>query len=176
MEIKSAIESLLLVSDRPLAVGEIAGILECENAEAESALLKICVEYKERNGGIQIINNLNKYQMVSSGENSKIVRKFLELETTGELTRPQVEALTTIAYRGPITKAELEQVRGVNCSLVLRNLMMRGLVEINGEKNLEQKYAASLDFLKFLGVGSVKELPDYEKLNGHEVINQILSE
>jgi len=72
--------------------------------------------------------------MTTAKESSEIVEKFLKEELTGEMTRPQLETLTIIAYRGPMTKMEIEQIRGVNCSLILRNLLMRGLVEAKLDK------------------------------------------
>jgi segregation and condensation protein B len=69
----------------------------------------------------------------------------------------------------------LEMIRGVNCSVILRNLMIRGLVdEINDKKDLVQKYRITFDFLRHLGLNEAKELPDYEKLNSNESLNQLL--
>ena len=90
-----------------------------------------------------------------------------------ELTRPQLEALTTSAYCGPITKAELEQIRGVNCSLVLRNLKIRGLVNSNETKDGMEGFSITLNFLKFLGVSEIKSLPNYEKLHNHSLIQEM---
>ncbi|NQU83784.1 MAG: SMC-Scp complex subunit ScpB, partial [Parcubacteria group bacterium] len=172
---KSAIESLLFVSEHPLSIKDFLKITDCERDEIEKILEGLAEDYKNRGGGVLIIKNQDKYQMVTSPQSSEVIQGFLKDETTGELTRPQLETLTTIAYRGPMSKAELEQIRGVNCSLVLRNLMMRGLVEMADQKNQEPKFLITLDFLKFLGIGSVKELPDYEKLREHETIKEILN-
>ena len=176
MDKKIKIESLLFVSDRPLSPGDILktfGEDAPQVEEIEKELEEIFKEYKEKNSGIAVIKNSGKYQMVSSPESVDVVQKFLNDETTGELTRPQLETLTIIAYRGPIGKIELEQIRGVNCSLVLRNLLMRGLVaEKNGEGEL--LYSVTMDFLKFLGLMSLEELPDYQKLHNNEIINQII--
>lgn len=176
MNIKTKIESLLFVSDRPLSAEDVLKVFGEDNAPAredvEKFLEEIFSEYGEKKSGIIVIKNQGKYQMSSSPESADVVQKFLNDETTGELTRPQLETLTIIAYRGPIGKTELEQIRGVNCSLVLRNLLMRGLVE-ESEKDAEPAYAVTLDFLKFLGLRSAEELPDYQKLRGNEIINQI---
>jgi segregation and condensation protein B len=187
MNLKTKIESLLFVSDRPLSAEDILKVFGEENApsavadlqarpakeDIEKNLEEIFNEYKEKKCGIIIIKNSGKYQMSSAPESADVVRKFLSDETTGELTRPQLETLTIIAYRGPIGKTELEQIRGVNCSLVLRNLLMRGLVE-ESEKDAEPAYSVTLDFLKFLGINSAEELPDYQKLHNNEVINQVI--
>lgn len=176
--LKNKIESLLFVSDRPLSSEDILKVFGEKNKlsreEMEKTLEEIFSEYKEKKCGIVVIKNSGKYQMSSTPESADVVQKFLSDETTGELTRPQLETLTIIAYREPIGKTELEQIRGVNCSLVLRNLLMRGLVE-NKEKDAEPSFSVSIDFLKFLGINSVEDLPDYQKLHNNETINQVLS-
>jgi segregation and condensation protein B len=113
--------------------------------------------------------------MASSPENAKAVREFLQSEVSGELTPASLETLTIIAYRGPVKKSDLEKIRGINCSLILRNLLIRGLIEEASEKEEEDKdYAVSLEFVKFLGINSVKDLPDYEKFHNNEDIDRLL--
>ncbi len=125
---------------------------------------------------MHIIKNGDEYQMATSPENSKLVQDFIKDETTGELTRPALETLTIIAYRAPVTKAELEQIRGVNCSLILRNLLIRGLVESSEDAETKLIYfRPTFEFLRHLGIGSVNELPEYGKLNSDENLQQILS-
>ena len=80
-----------------------------------------------------------------------------------------------IAYKGPVTKPEIEQIRGVNCSLILRNLLLRGLIEETGSVGGEARYSITIPFLQYLGVSSVKELPDYEGLNAHETLKAVLN-
>lgn len=174
MNLKSVLESLLFVSDHPLSITEIAKLTEEPKEILEEKILELLKEYKESNRGIQIIKNQDRYQMVSLSDNAEVTQKFLKNETTGELTRPQLETLTTIAYCGPITKPELEQIRGVNCSLVLRNLMMRDLVELAGNKDGLDQFIVSLNFLKFLGVNEINELPEYERLHNHSSIQEML--
>jgi segregation and condensation protein B len=115
--------------------------------------------------------------MATAQETADLVRDFMKDETTGELTKPSLETLTIVAYRGPLTKAEIEQVRGVNCSMILRNLMMRGLVESMGEHgNPLTQYRVTMDFLRFLGLSSVEELPDYDTLRSSENVRRVLEE
>ena len=165
MNTKSKIESLLFVSGNPFTLDKIAKFLDIKKGDAEEALKKLQTEYKDEKKGIQIAKIDNKYQMVTNPENSKLIEEFLNQEVIGELTKPQLEALTIIAYRGPILKIELEQIRGVNCSLILRNLMIRGLIEQKTNKDSLDKYIITHNFLKFLGLTDAKELPDYKKLN-----------
>ena len=98
-------------------------------------------------------------------------------EVYSELTQPQLEALTIIAYRGPITKLELETIRGVNCSLILRNLLVRGLIEEKDDAvKLQPVYSVSLEMLRHLGIHGVSELPDFENFHNNVQIDQMIQE
>lgn len=171
----SQIESLLFVAARPLNVKRLCEATGATKDEVVAALDAIAAKHNAEGSGIRILRNGNDVQMSTAPDNSKSVQEFLKDETTGELTKPSLETLTIIAYRGPVTKAELEQIRGVNCSLILRNLLMRGLVEAQGEPYEPQTtFRVTMDFLRFLGVSGVEELPDYDKLRSHENILRVL--
>ena len=175
MNHKSLIESLLFVSPKPLSLKELVDFLKEDKAKIEEVLNQLVEEYNHSEKGIKIIENDKKYQMASSPENAKAVREFLQSEVSGELTPASLETLTIIAYRGPIKKSDLEKIRGINCSLILRNLLIRGLIEEASEKEEDDKeYAVSLEFVKFLGINSVKDLPDYEKFHNNEDIDRLL--
>src|SRR3989344_5983048 len=108
--------------------------------------------------------------LATSADTATAVQKFLKDETTGELTRPSLETLTIIAYRGPVTRSDLERIRGVNCSIILRNLMVRGLVEAREDKRqLTTYYTVSFEFLRHLGLPRITELPEYEALHRADV-------
>lgn len=169
MELKAKIESLLFVSTKPLTVKRLVDVTGKKKEDVSKALDALLEDYDGRKGGLVILRNGNEVQMATSPDHADMVKEFLKNEAFGELTRPSLEALTIVAYRGPITKAELEQIRGVNCSLILRNLMIRGLVEMKDEK-----YTITFDFLRYLGLKSVEELPDYEKLNSDENLQKLL--
>ncbi len=169
------IESILFVAARPLSLKKLAEVCGASKEEVSAAVQEIIAAYNTEARGVRILHNGDDIQMATAPEASKMVQDFLKDETTGELTKPSLETLTIIAYRGPITKPELEQIRGVNCSLILRNLMMRGLVEAQGEPGKpDTRYRVTMDFLRFLGVSSVEELPDFEKLRTHENIVRVL--
>lgn len=170
---KSKIESLLFVAGKPLNIKKIIEFVGGNKEEAEKCLNELAEEYKSRGGGILLLKIGNDYQFATTPANSEVVGQYLKEETEGELTRPQLETLSVIAYRGPITKPELEQIRGVNCSLILRNLMIRGLIDEDKSAS-EPKYQISFEFLRHLGVLKVEELPDYKKLSGNEIIQSIL--
>lgn len=177
MVLKSKIESLLFISAKPMPVKQLADLLKKEKEEVKKACEELVEDYKKEKKGVQIIKNGSNFQMVSSPENAKLVQEFIKDETTGELTRPSLETLTIIAYRGPISKIDIERIRGVNCSLILRNLMLRGLVEGKADKLKEETYfTITFDFIRFLGINDLNELPDYEILSKDDTIDRILTD
>lgn len=176
MSLKSQLESLLFVSLKPLALKELASLTKVKVKEVEEALMELSVDYKDSSRGLILINNNSQYQIATAAQNATLIQEFLKDETSGELSQPSLEALTIIAYRGPISKLDLDRIRGVNCSLIIRNLLLRGLVEEKFDKTKnEHYYTVTHDFVRFLGISSVVNLPEYEKLRAAETIASILS-
>ena len=170
-----AIESLLLVAGKPLSFEAIAKLLECPASEVRATVDELSQEYNAKERGIHVMVNGGKVQLTTNPDYKKLIADFVKDETTGELTKPSLETLTIIAYRQPITKEALEQIRGVHCSLILRNLMIRGLIETKEERGgLSATYSVTMDFLRFLGVNRVEELPNFEKLHSDESIAALL--
>ncbi len=173
---RKKVESLLFITNKPLTIKQLADFCETGTAEVETVLAVLKKEYNEGEKGMRLLEHNGKFQLVTDKSCAGVVEKFLKEELTGEMTRPQLEALTIIAYRGPITKLELEQIRGVNCSLILRNLMMRGLVEAEFDKKISATiYNVTTDFVRFLGLTEIKQLPDYERLSQHETLEKLLN-
>lgn len=176
MTLKRDLESLLFVAAHPLSVKKLAQLTKHEPAAVASALAELQQEYNRDEKGIQIQQSGQQFQFVSSPLAAKLVTEFLRDEQSGDLTDPAIETLTIIAYRGPLAKSELDQIRGVNCSLILRHLLIQGLVEMNEDKNeMVVKYSVTFDFLRFLGLRSIAELPDYEKLRHDENLRELLA-
>ncbi|MFH0923613.1 MAG: SMC-Scp complex subunit ScpB [Candidatus Falkowbacteria bacterium] len=176
MLIKSKIESLLFISAKPMSVKQLSDLAGESIKEIEQAAVELIEDYKKDKRGVQIIKNNSKYQMVSSPDNAKLIKEFIKDETTGELSRPSLESLTIIAYRGPVAKIDLDRIRGINCALILRNLLLRGLIEGKYDnKKKETYYSVTFDFIKFLGINNIKELPDYERLNKDDTIDRMLA-
>ncbi len=168
------VEALLFASSKPFTVAKLADLTGAKKKEVQEALAEVAAAHAARAGGTRVLVNGDEAQMVTAPAAAETVAAFLKDETTGELTRPSLETLTIIAYRGPVTKPEIEQVRGVNCSLILRNLMMRGLVEAAEDKRLLQTtYRISMEFLRHLGLADVRELPEYERLNAHPTLRGV---
>jgi segregation and condensation protein B len=175
--LKSKIESLLFISNQPFSLKKLAIWTKADKDKIEAAIKELMADYSQENKGVAIQKIGDKVQMVTGADNSELVKDYIKEETTGELSRAALETLTIVAYRGPITRAELEQIRGVNCAIILRNLLMRGLVEEKvDKKKMQSVYNITFDFLKFLGINEQSELPDYEKLNSSEGLQKILDQ
>lgn len=173
---KNKVEAILFVSDRPLTAKRIAQVLGIKPEEVVAFIQELSTEYDEMKRGFRILTVGEKYQLVSASEYADVVKKFLNADLTAELTKPSIETLAIIGYRGPVSKAELEMIRGVNCSLILRNLMMRGLVDAKEDsKTMQTYYSISGEFLRHLGVTSVEQLPHFEKLNADELLEKLLN-
>ncbi|MBI5229811.1 MAG: SMC-Scp complex subunit ScpB [Candidatus Magasanikbacteria bacterium] len=170
-------EALFFAAGKPLTAKKIADFLEIKEKDAAPIIASLKKKYAEDpESGVQLVNNGKTYQLMTKGACAEAVEKYIKEEIIGELTRPSLETLTIIAYRGPITKPELEQIRGVNCSLILRNLALRGLIESEEDGTLQQQvYRVTLEFLRYLGISEPNNLPDYQKLNSHDLLQQLLA-
>lgn len=175
--LKSQIEALLFVSAKAMSAKGLADIIKADIKQVAAAGDELIEDYKKEQRGLQIIKNGASYQMVSAPEQAKLVQEFMKDETTGELSRPSLETLTIIAYRGPISKLDIDRIRGINCSLILRNLLLRGLVEVKQDKvKQDAYYSVSFDFIRFLGLNDIKELPDFERLHQDDTIDRMLAQ
>ena len=173
--LKSQLESLLFLAAKPMSLKSLAKILNSSSQNLEPVLEELRLEYQGR--GIQLARIGDEVQMTTSPDNAQLVEGFLKEEISGELTRPSLETLTVVAYRGPISKPELEMIRGVNCSLILRNLLLRGLVEEKTDPKTKMlKYSITFEFLRYLGLSEPKQLPDFQRLSSHEILEKWLAD
>lgn len=176
MNIKSSLEALLFVAAKPLKVKDLADLLKSTPEKVTEVLDELAKDCLEQNRGVALVKQGATYQMVTAPNEATLIKEFVKDETMGELSRPSIEALTIIAYRGPISKLDLDRIRGVNCALILRNLLLHGLIEarVDKKKN-ETYYEVTLDFIRFLGITDVKELPDYTKLSTDDSLDRMLA-
>jgi len=160
LSLVARVESLLFVADEPVSTGRLASALAVSEAEIEAALEQLEHEYQAR--GVRLQRKGDRVQMVSAPEAASYIERFLGLELTTRLSPAALEVLAIVAYRQPITRAQIEAIRGVSCDAVLRTLVSRGLLEEVGR--LEQAgrpilYATTFQFLQYLGLRSLEELP-----------------
>lgn len=175
-KLKSVIESLLFMNGDPMKITQLAKISGAPMPEVENAIMMLSGEYSAGNKGLIIIKKEDEIQMATNPENAEFIEQLVTNELQGSLTQAALEVVSIVAYRQPITRAEIEAVRGVNSSYTLRNLLMRGLVERsdNPKDSRGYIYSISFDFLKKLGIEDIKKLPDFEELSKDERINSII--
>lgn len=170
------IEACLFVATKPVSIRDIVRATGASDEEVIAAITELSTNRNTPSSGIHVLQLDGTVQLVSSPDCAEIVGKMAKDELAPELTRPSLEALTIIAYRGPVTKPEIEAIRGVNCSLILRNLLMRGLIEERDDaQRLQAVYTLSPDALRFMGLHAKEELPDYATLHANAHIDKLLA-
>lgn len=175
MKLDKRLEAILFAGAKPYSVKRLAEMTETASKDAEAALKAL--EERLESTGLMLQRSGNEVQMVTRPELAEDVKNVVREDVMGELTRASLEALTILAYRGPLTRPELEQIRGVHSSVILRNLMLRGLVEEKEDTRLGQPiYAVTFDFIRHLGLKSLEDLPDYEELRGYENVVDVLKD
>ncbi len=175
--LKANLEALLFVAAKPLHVKDFVALTKTKSEVIVVALDELLVDLEEQKRGVRIVKQGTTYQLVSAPEQADLVKEFIKDETMGELSRPSLEALTIIAYRGPISKLDLDRIRGVNCALILRNLLMHGLIEAKFDKQKDDTYySVTVDFVRFLGISDVSSLPDFDRLRQHDSLERVLAE
>jgi segregation and condensation protein B len=173
--IVAKVEAILFSSTQPLAVKAIAKAAG-ESVEAvEKAITGLTERYESKDSGVRLLQHDGRIQLVTAPNCEPVVGALQREELEGELTKPSIETLSVIAYRGPISKPELEQIRGVNCSLIIRNLLLRGLVEEQQRPEFPLPvYVVSFDFLRHLGVQKLEDLPNYKELRSDPALDEYL--
>src|SRR3989344_9296475 len=156
------IEALLFVSGEGMSISKISEIFGKNDGEIEESIA-VLKDHLEKDHHLVILRDGDRASLVTSVEVSKTVEEFAKEEFSGELTKAGLETLAVIAYKAPIKRSEIDYIRGVNSSFMLRNLLIRGLIERMRDPKDSRSYVyrISADFLKFLGLTSVSDLPDY---------------
>lgn len=167
-EMQAAAEAMLFACGEPLEIDRIAEILEIDTENAESLVLNIAAKYDDTNSGIKVVKMDKKYQICTRKEYAEQVRDILDMKKNAPLSQAAFEVLAVVAYNQPITKAYIEQVRGVDCSGVISTLCQKGLIEEVGRLELPGRpliYGTTAEFLKCFCINSLDDLPDIPELN-----------
>jgi segregation and condensation protein B len=160
LSVEAQVESLLFVADGPVSVGQLSEALEVTPGQVERALADLAVAYEGRGLRLQRIGG--RVQLTTTPEAAPYVERFLGLEARLRLSRAALETLAIVAYRQPITRPEIEGVRGVSSDSVLRTLLSVGLVEEVGRAPTVGRpilYGSTFEFLQHFGLSSLDELP-----------------
>ncbi len=163
------IEALLFYKGEELSLASLKKTLATKEKEIKEAI-KLLKSNLSENSSLTIIENDEKYLLTINSKYSNLINDIKAEEQFGELSNSALETLSIILYKGPISKSEIDQIRGINSSYILRNLLIRGLIE---RKNKDGKtvYLQTIDLMRFLGIDSQKNLPAYEKVL--ETLNKI---
>jgi segregation and condensation protein B len=164
---KSLIEALLFISGEPLDPKDIRKITDLSDEEISMSLNELIDEYRSRNGGFLITEIAEGYQLVTNPEFAPWIRKLKSTTTTTKLSIAALEALSMVAYKQPITKVEIEQLRGVNSDGVVKSLLEKRLIKILGKKEVPGKpmlYGTTKEFLQYFGLKDLSELPTLKEL------------
>jgi segregation and condensation protein B len=167
LAIKSALESMMFIWGEPLDYKSAADVLECDKKTVYECFLELRNEYIMQNRGIQIIQTDKKFQFGTKKENYEYIERLCAPIKERRLSQSALETLAIIAYKQPVTKAEIEDIRGIKSLRVLEGLMLKGLIEEKGRDEKIGKpilYGTTDLFLQKFGFKNLSELPDIEEI------------
>ncbi len=183
MEIKqyqAALEAILFASGEPVTLERLSTALELDAETTERLVDDLAQEYRTRVGGLTILRLDNSYQMCTKRDFAPYIRRAMEMRRNTPLSQAAMEVLAIVAYNQPVTRAVIEQVRGVDCGAVLQGLQQKGLVEEKGRLELPGRpllYGTTVHFLRCFGVSSLKELPPLPQKGGEsEMVETTIDE
>jgi segregation and condensation protein B len=161
----ASLEALLFIHGEPLTYKKISAVLGISKDDLQPVIDEYRKQLEDSNSGLQLVADKEKIQLATKPQFNKILEDFMKDELTEDLTPASLEALSVIAYLGPISRARLEYLRGVNSIVILRNLMIRGLVERIPDPDHASGflYQPTFDLIKHLGLAKKEDLPEFEK-------------
>ena len=162
--LESKLESILFVASKPLTINQLAKLTGANATVVTNALETLQKSHNET--GIVLLEANSNWQLATHPDNVSLVKAFLNADLREKLTDATVEVLGIVAYRQPISKTEIEAIRGVNCQYSIRQLLMRGLIEKipNPNDARGSLYQITTEFLQHLGLQSITDLPKFSKL------------
>lgn len=173
-EIKAILEVFLFLSEEPLEPDKLKGILDdVAHERIKDFFEELKKEYEDRNGGLQIVELARGYQILTRPELAPWVKRFNLVRLSARLSRAAVETLAIISYKQPITRVDVEAIRGVNVEGILKNLLERRLIKIFGRKDVPGRplmYGTTKEFLQYFGLKDLSELPTLKEFKETEII------
>jgi len=164
LSLPAQVEALLFVAFEPVTPGQLATALDTTATQVNNALDELDASLRTR--GLRLQQHNGRVQLTTAPETSDAIERFLGLEATTHLSRAALEALSIIAYQQPITRPQVDAVRGVNSDGVMRSLLSKGLIQEGGRADGPGRpilYHTTPDFLQHFGLNSLTELPPLEK-------------
>ena len=178
LALPAVLESLLFVADGAVEPAQLARACGVALATVEQGLADLAEQQRTAGRGIRLQERAGRYQLVTAPETGVVVEAFLQVDVTARLSGPALETLAVIAYRQPVTRAQVEAVRGVDCSGVLRSLMQRGLIEETGRLEAPGRpvlYGITELFLNHFGLTTLRELPPLA-IDEQDRMDEVLSD
>jgi len=174
---KSVVESLLFSKGAPISLIQLAKATDIKKSDVKKAIEELLADYSQKDRGITIIKNGGSVQLVTKPENASYIENIIKRDLQDALSKVALEVISIIAYRGPISRLNIETIRGVNSSFTLRNLLMRGMITraVNKKDQRGYLYKISFEFMKKLGLNNIKDLPNYEKLSDDGRVESIIN-
>ena len=161
---KAVIEGLLFISgSEGITIDKIREITNLENDKIKDILTELYNDYSSESRGIKLVYLGNHYKLATKEEHKEYYQKLVEVEANSNLSQSALETLAIIAYNQPITRIEIDEIRGVNSSYVIRKLMIKGLIEDIGRSEMAgrpKQYAVTDLFLDHFGLESTDDLPE----------------
>ena len=181
-EIEAAVEGILFASGEPVQIDRICTALDLDRPTTERILQKLMDYYAYERRGIRLLRMEDSWQLCSAPEYAEYIRRALEQRKPPKLSQPALEVLAIVAYFQPVTRAYIDQVRGVDSAYTVTTLLERGLIEACGKLDAPGRpslYRTSALFLRTMGMQSLDELPvlpDLSSDEGAEKLEQAISE
>lgn len=172
LDLIALVEAILFVSPEPISANQIGSLLDVTPRLVKNVIEELDTQYQDR--GIRLQFHNGRVQFTSAPEAASIIENFLELETTSTLSQAALETLSIIAYQQPITRPQIDAIRGVNSDGVLRTLLSKGLIDDVGRAEGPGRpilYSTTTEFLKHFGLASFDELPPLDFEDQQEVID-----
>jgi len=168
-EIKPIIEALMFVSGDPISIDRLHDVLtEVDKPRLKALLEELKVDYAQSNRGLQVVEVAGGYQITTRVEMAPWIKEMEKVKAAARLSKPGLETLAIIAYKQPVTRAEIEQIRGVDAAGVLKTLMERKLVKIVGRKEVAGRpmmYGTTREFLQYFGLPDLTGLPTLKEFS-----------
>ncbi|MFQ7001903.1 MAG: SMC-Scp complex subunit ScpB [Clostridium sp.] len=163
--IKSIIESILFVTGEPLSLRDIAINLEMPPRYVEEVLNEMILDYEASLRGIKLISIKGEYQLVTKSENSDYIQKLLKKNKRQSLSQASLESLAIIAYKQPITRIDIDEIRGVKSESAIQKLIEKNLIKESGRLDVPGRpilYSTTNEFLRQFELNDLKELPSLD--------------
>ncbi len=169
VEIRKILEALLFVSGEPLSVDRVKNVLEdIDRGKIRNLLWELQHEYEMRPSGLRIAEVAGGFQMITRPELAVWIKKLKKVKQSTRLSKPSLETLAIVAYKQPIVKSEVEEIRGVDSSGVLKGLLDKHLIKIIGRKDVPGKpilYSTTKEFLQYFGLRDIADLPTLKEFS-----------